>query len=409
MIKTVRIRNFKAIRDSRAIRFSDLSVFIGNNGSGKSSVFEALQLLQEAVTSGLTKAFGRWGGLENVRHYGAAYGRTVKTETAYTKEFAPITIELTCRINKQTYRYEVAFNTTQEQDFYVVESESLHVDKREIFSVHVQSNYGVADVSFALGEAETTLQSLPESDIARPTELRYIANKLFISGFTLQLPDECQRFRSYVTDWQFLALNAHVMGLPAGVTRTATEHLPLDPEGRNIAEYVRRMASDLPRFDALVDKMRFVLPYASDIQTHTTEDFDRKIQLRLYEEGLSTPIPGWLFSSGTLRVLAMLAVLNQKDLPPVLFIDEIENGLDPRTVGLLTEEIRRLVLPYRLQVVATTHSPYFLDLVDLKHIIVTERQGDKLTFTRPDTNESLTVWKDRFSPGKLYTMGRLTA
>lgn len=408
MIKTVRIRNFKAIRDSRAIRFSDLSVFIGNNGSGKSSVFEALQLLQQAVTSDLTEAFERWGGLENVRHYGAAYGRMLTTDTAYTKEFAPITIDLTCRIDKQNYRYEVAFNTTRERDFYVVESESLYVDKREIFSAQLQNNHGFADVSFALSQTETVLQSQAKADVVRPTELRYTANKLFISGFTLQLPDECQRFQAYVTDWQFLALNAHVMGLPTGVTRTLTDHLPLDPEGRNIAEYIRRIASDPIQFDALVDKMRFVLPYASDIQTHTTEDFDRKIQLRLYEVGLSTPIPGWLFSSGTLRVLALLAVLNNNRLPTVLFIDEIENGLDPRTIGLLTEEIRRVVLQQKLQVIATTHSPYFLDLVDLKHIIVTERQGEKLVFIRPEGDESLTVWKARFSPGKLYTMGRLT-
>lgn len=409
MIKTVRIRNFKAIRDSRSIRFSDLSVFIGNNGSGKSSVFEALQLLQQAVTSDLTQAFGRWGGLENVRHYSAAYGRILTTDTGYTKEFAPVSIELVCRINKQNYRYEVAFNIAREGDIYVVESESLYVDKREIFSVKLRSNASIAEVSFALSRVETSLQAQSDPDIKRPTELQYVANRLFISGFTLQLPEEGQIFREYVTNWQFLALNAHVMGLPTSRTRTANEHLPLNPEGRNIAEYIRRMTGSPARFNALIDKMRFVLPYASDIQTHTTEDFGQKIQLRLYEEGQQQPVPGWLFSSGTLRVLALLAVLNNEHLPSVLFIDEIENGLDPRTTGLLIEEIRRVVLQSKLQVIATTHSPYFLDLVDLKHIIVTERQEGKIVFIRPDDDQTLTLWKERFSPGKLYTMGRLTS
>lgn len=408
MIKTVRIQNFKAIRDSHSIRFSDLSVFIGNNGSGKSSVFEALQLLQQAVTTDLTEAFGRWGGLENIRHYGAAYGRTLTTETGYTKDFAPITIELACRIDKQNYRYAVAFNTTRERDAYVVESESLYVGKRQIFSARLDSNLGFGEVEFALSETETALQSSNDTSVIGPKMLRYVATRLFIGGITIQLPEECKRLREYIINWQFLNLNAHVMGLPTTVVRSAVEPLHLDDQGRNIAEYVRRISNDPDRFNSLLDKMRFVLPYASDIQTYTTEDFDRKIQLRLYEEGQQTPIPGWLFSSGTLRILALLAVLNNPQQPTALFIDEIENGLDPRTTALLMEELKRFIYHEGLQVIATTHSPYFLDLLELRHIIVAERLPDKVVFSRPDDDKSLDVWKEKFSPGRLYTMNRLT-
>ena len=37
-LQSVRIRNFKAIVDSRTLRFGPLTVFIGHNGSGKSSL-----------------------------------------------------------------------------------------------------------------------------------------------------------------------------------------------------------------------------------------------------------------------------------------------------------------------------------------------------------------------------------
>jgi AAA15 family ATPase/GTPase len=37
VLQSFRLKNFKAVRDSRAIRFTPLTVFIGNNGSGKSS------------------------------------------------------------------------------------------------------------------------------------------------------------------------------------------------------------------------------------------------------------------------------------------------------------------------------------------------------------------------------------
>lgn len=41
-IKSVRIQNFRAIKDE-TISFEDLSVIIGNNGSSKTTILEAIQ------------------------------------------------------------------------------------------------------------------------------------------------------------------------------------------------------------------------------------------------------------------------------------------------------------------------------------------------------------------------------
>ncbi len=394
MIRSVRIRNFKALRDTGPLRLGDLSVFIGNNGSGKSSVFEALRFLQDAFRLGLDKAFQPYGGIENVRHYQARLLKMQTTKSGFRKQFAPVKITLVCQIEKKRYEYTVAINTTFDGDFLVVEHESLKFDKRVMF----ESNLTVSE-QFNSIEYISLDQSLTRN---------YATGQLFAADQTGNGPYAALVFGQYIRNWQFLTLNAHVMGQPTAVDRL-NPVVRLSPEGQNVAAMIRQIAREPERLNAIVDKMKFILPYASDIQTHTTEDFDQKIQLRLLESGLQTPIPGWLFSSGTLRILALLAVLNQPELPTVLFIDEIENGLDPRTIGLLTEEIRQAVLSGQLQVVATTHSPYFLDLLDLKHIIVTERQDDKVTFNRPDSDQSLTLWKERFSPGKLYTMGRLTS
>ena len=40
------VKNFKAVKDSKIIKFTPLTVFIGNNGSGKSSIVEALETFQ---------------------------------------------------------------------------------------------------------------------------------------------------------------------------------------------------------------------------------------------------------------------------------------------------------------------------------------------------------------------------
>jgi predicted ATPase len=154
-----------------------------------------------------------------------------------------------------------------------------------------------------------------------------------------------------------------------------------------------------------LEALQFVLPYVRDIQPTLTQAIERLVYLEMTEEDFK--VPGWLLSTGTLRVLAILACLRHPDPPPLLVVEEVENGLDPRTVHLLVEEIRAAIEAKTTQVIDTTHSPYLLDLLDLSHIVVVERIDGETTFHRPDAEE-LKEWSASFSPGRLYTMGRLT-
>ncbi len=65
-LNSVRIENFKAVRKSGTVTLTPLTVFIGNNGSGKSSLIEGLETYQETVSRGLDAAIGRWLGFEYV-------------------------------------------------------------------------------------------------------------------------------------------------------------------------------------------------------------------------------------------------------------------------------------------------------------------------------------------------------
>ena len=91
-------------------------------------------------------------------------------------------------------------------------------------------------------------------------------------------------------------------------------------------------------------------------------------------------VPGWLLSTGTLRILALLACLRHPYPPPLLVVEEIENGLDPRTIHLLVEEFRAAIAAKKTQILVTTHSPYLLDLLDLSHIVVVERVEEATRF-----------------------------
>ena len=152
--------------------------------------------------------------------------------------------------------------------------------------------------------------------------------------------------------------------------------------------------------------MGYVLPYAKDLQPSLTSEIERKTYLQLSEG--SYKVPGWMLSTGTLRVLAMLCVLRHPEPPPLVVIEEIENGLDPRSIHLLVEEIRTAVLTGTTQVILTTHSPYLLDLLKLDQLVmVARKESGEPRFFKPGSDAKLKEWAQEFAPGRLYTMGSL--
>jgi AAA15 family ATPase/GTPase len=65
-LRRFRLQSFKAVRDSGTLAFGPLTVFIGNNGSGKSSLIEGLETLWEIALNGVDSAMVRWRGFEYV-------------------------------------------------------------------------------------------------------------------------------------------------------------------------------------------------------------------------------------------------------------------------------------------------------------------------------------------------------
>ena len=400
MIQRVFIENFKAIYRAASLPLQPFTVFIGNNGTGKSSIMEALRVLQSAVNTNLEIAFKEWGGLDKIRNYNAFLPQQSVTETGYKKIHQPITIAIEALVNDKKYSYQVQINVSFEGgDLYVVEHEELLCNDIPVF---------IADVAGNNGDGVAYIFDAP---FFEPNEAHnYKANSLWLAAKgSPYLSKGIEEFCSYVQSWQFLYLNAHIMGLPTPQNRRF-RNITLDNDGKNIAEYLLWLKNQGQEYlDNLIRKMAFVLPYISDLQPHIQDTFNREVELLLYEQNeKSTPLPGWLLSSGTVRVLALLAMFETPEKPSVLFVDEIENGLDPRTIGLLLSQIENVFADKSMQVVVTTHSPYFLDLVPLESIIVAEKNNEGSKYHFPKDEKSLSAWKERFSPGKLYTMGKLT-
>jgi len=385
VLRSVRIQNFKAIRNSGAVQLTPLTVLIGNNGSGKSSLLEALESYQTVVTQGLDIAMQQWRGFEHVRNNAVPHDWDARYRERL-RQRNPLCFDITYRDGRRTLKAGMAVNASPTVDEIFIQSETVSLGNTKVVERYESGEVSISDKStipggLTLADGQSVLDGLRSEES-------------LIGTFVTAIPR-----------WQFLLLNPDSMGAPRPQRRTGGA-VQLARNGSNIAEYLLEIRKlDEAAYDGILETLLFVLPYAIDLQSVVTSELERAVYLQMTEGTFK--VPGWLLSSGTLRVLALLAVLRHPNPPPLIVVEEIENGLDPRTINLLVEEMRAVVESGRSQIVLTTHSPYLLDLLTLSQIVLVERVEGQPVFTRPADQSSLAEWSRRFSPGQLYTMGRL--
>ena len=216
----------------------------------------------------------------------------------------------------------------------------------------------------------------------RPSVTSLAREMTFLPGESASPPDWKERVRR----WQFLSLVPDPIGTPTRQRMTGGPPM-LERDGSNLGQYLWSLReASVHAFNDLFEALQYVLPYAKDVQPTMTQEIERLIFLEMTEEDFK--VPGWLLSTGTLRILALLACLRHPDPPPLLVVEEVENGLDPRALHLLVEEFRAAIAAKKTQIIVTTHSPYLLDLLDLSHIVVVERVDGGPVFRRPDKRSS---------------------
>ena len=398
-LKSFRLKNFKAIRDSGVVDFTPLTVLIGDNGSGKSSLVEGLQTYQRIVSDGLDEAMQMWRGFEyiinppmhNDSHMREDLPRITPIEFELSGlYFSPIFNQ---DFGLPNYKTVLKVNKEPSSELIFIEKEIVHYRNRKVLE---RDSKGI--IQYINNKLQFGI--LPGDAIISQGGLYYYAN----------VPDDDRHFddiKGYGIkfDWQFVTLNPWLMGEPQPTPRTAGP-IRLQSDGANTAEYLHHILQWYPdTFDGILEALQYVLPYMRDLKPVLTDTLGRQTHLELTEKDFN--VVGWLLSTGTLRILALLALFRHPEPPPLIVIEEIENGLDPRSVQLIVEEIRRVTESGRLQVILTSHSPYLLDLFDLSHIVLVERLDGATTFTRPDERQELDSWKQRFGPGRLHASGRL--
>lgn len=399
-LKSFRLKNFKAVRDSSTIKLTPLTVFIGSNGSGKSSIIEGLEMLQTIVSEDLDTAMQPWRDFRHILNKAVPHALQPRKREAVSERSErpyhtnPVSFHLDGQLQERVkFTYTMEITDGEGSNDLFIKQETLKQRGKNVStfdfmrnaSGHVTGNYVV--------------------DEATPLDAKLEDGISLINLGTAHLPHDIP-LKTFIQNWQFLSLIPQNMGSPKR-QRRAISRAKLEKDGSNIAEYLLEIKDRDPEaFNGIVSSLQLVLPYSQDPQIALTSELERSLYPQITEGNFK--VPGWLLSTGTLRILALLALLRHPEPPPLTIIEEIENGLDPSSVQLIVNEIRNAVEEGRTQIIMTTHSPYLLDQLLLEHIVLVERIEGKPVFSRPGDNEHLQKWAERFSPGTLYTASKLS-
>lgn len=233
-LKSIRIKNFKAIKDSGTIKLSPLTVFIGNNGSGKSSVIEALRTMQDIVDEGLDQTMHNWHGFEHIWHKGAGQGK-VSRSTDRPSQSDPMSIEVKGK-GRGDFKTFMARSTM-----------SLGESGDELFFVDELLKTSVWEFTRdRTGQTKGKHKDLPDGadlgDLVKMLPL-YVRNDGGTAAISVSqnLPDDESLLEGtlewFISEWQYLAMDPQLMGLQVPQQRTGGR-VSLNRDGSNIAEYL---------------------------------------------------------------------------------------------------------------------------------------------------------------------------
>ena len=208
--------------------------------------------------------------------------------------------------------------------------------------------------------------------------------------------------REFITDWYVSYLSIDdARGQPeAGPQERLTK------TGDNLPNVIQHLVEQHPdQAQTIFDILRRRVPRVESVLADPMPD--GRLLLQIKDAPFDHPVMSRFASDGTLKLLAYLTVLHGPDPPQFVGIEEPENFLHPRLLPELAEECRATT--EGSQLLATTHSPFFIDTLKPEEVraLYRNEQGYTQAVRVPDI-QGVPEFVDAGAPlGHLWLEGRL--
>ncbi|WP_164011347.1 AAA family ATPase [Pyxidicoccus trucidator] len=205
-------------------------------------------------------------------------------------------------------------------------------------------------------------------------------------------------FRDYVTGWRFYS--GFDVGAASAIRRPVlSEPNPtLKEDGSNLSAVLFYLKTEHPEiWEELETHLRSAIPSFQSLTVKARGGPGTVIGI-WRETGVKGELTLADLSDGTLKFLCW-ATLCLSRKASLICIDEPELGLHPRVLPVLAGLLRKA--SSESQLLVSTHSPYFLSQFSLEELAVMKKVDGRAVFARPASNESLRREIEELGSGEL--------
>ncbi len=399
MIEEITIENYKSIQ-SLSLKLGRVTVFIGENGCGKTNILEAIALGSAAAADKLDNEFL------------ASRGIRVTDPTLMRSAFNVENLEKEIKISFSLKTYELekiivkTYSLTNENKFYskwdcisisndpvfdslkeyeeAMKSYINNLEKKiELLRLENQDqkriNSLLNDFGFKsfLGFSLNRIKTQKQIDNALASYLRFLKRLKTIDDFRERII-----FTQEIISWNFLVFSLELTELKEFSKEGQIE--PLGIKGQGLFKYLRYLSQ--PEFKEKLDEIKeklelidwfedFDIPDNLYPGERTLEIKDRYLDPDLEYFDQKSANEGFLF------LLFYFCLFIGEETPKFFAIDNIDSSLNPRLCRRLIQELVELAKKHDKQVILTTHNPAVLDGLDLNdeeqklYVISRKRSG----------------------------------
>jgi predicted ATPase len=402
-IEGFRIKNYKVLKDISMGKFSyskdegesltNLTVVIGKNGTGKSSLFDAFGFLSDALKEGVETACdmrGR-GGFDRLRSKGA-YG-PIEFFIYYREEAnsRPISYELVIDVDEKNRPYVSRERLRQRRkgqkhgqplSFFYLQNGKGIAWKGDDSGVDIGSDQQLIDI---FDEMRSGRKKEEESSEMEPIEFTDSRELGIATLGSLMKHPRIAKFRKFIEGWYLSYFSPDsARSLP---NKGPQKHL--NTHGDNLANVVQFMEREHNKiFQSILKRIAEKIPGINTIETESTPD--GRLLLKFNDRGFTDPFYAQQMSDGTLKMFAYLLLLEDPSPPPFICIEEPENGLYHKLLESLVEEFREhSSRKGGTQIFITTHHPLFVNALKPEEVWSLSKNKDGFSEIRRASDDNL--------------------
>lgn len=360
MLTHLTLKNFKPIRHID-LELEPMSVFIGPNDSGKSSILQAVRYASQIASRRRIEEI--FNGIHHLDHLQNKSGS------------GPICYKLSGYFpNIESFQW-----------------------------------------SFELSAVKTKLGISKESWRTRTNQLQSARGRSFVT----QLPEWLARF---IQSAAYLHIDPNRLKQDSYSEEDTPQ---LEYGGTGLPSVLSAMQGlERDKFDELEKRFTEIVPtvkrilvgpipvYINETETIRIDDEEiprskrrRYMGHRLYFDTVSGDrIPASHMSDGSMVILGYLAALLGDRRPNLILLEEPENGIHPKALEPFMDFIRDCMERDNIQVMMTSHSPYLVDHLRPEETFLT-RRSEFTEIARLDKLPDIEHWVNNLSTGELWTMG----